>query len=122
MSFLNFSIRDGLRAIKRRLQTQVGKNNTCVLYTLTLLETIVKNGNRHVHQAVCDKEFIQALVVLIGPKYDPPQAVQEKVLGLIQVRPTPTVCLRDFRDYLQVIQQWLIDEVDFNFNPQELIT
>jgi hypothetical protein len=28
---------------------------------------------------------MQELVKLIGPKYDPPQALQERVLGLIQV-------------------------------------
>lgn len=30
------------------------------------------------------KEFVQELVKVISPKYDPPQVVQEKVLGLIQ--------------------------------------
>lgn len=34
---------------------------------------------------VANKEFIHELVKLIGPKYDPPSAVQEKVLSLIQV-------------------------------------
>lgn len=32
-----------------------------------------------------NKEFVQDLVKLIGPKNDPPTAVQEKVLSLIQV-------------------------------------
>lgn len=34
---------------------------------------------------VTQKDFVQELVKLIGPKNDPPTAVQEKVLSLIQV-------------------------------------
>lgn len=78
----------------------MGKQHKAVMYTLTLLETIVKNGQPHVHSQIMRKDFIQVrcvgsaliqcellqqLVVIIGPKYDPPQVVQEKVLGMIQV-------------------------------------
>lgn len=76
--------RDALRAIRKRLSTQMGKNNTAVMYTLTVLETCVKNCDRRFHQLVASKEFGGELVRLIGPKFDPPQVVQEKVLGLIQ--------------------------------------
>lgn len=34
---------------------------------------------------VSNKEFIQDLIKLIGPKNDPPAIVQEKVLNLIQI-------------------------------------
>jgi VHS domain len=47
--------------------------------TLTVLETCVKNCGKKFHLLVSSKEFIQELVKLIGPKYDPPTAVQEKV-------------------------------------------
>lgn len=53
--------------------------------TLTVLETCVKNCGKNFHVLVASKEFIQELVKLIGPKYDPPTAVQEKVLSLIQI-------------------------------------
>jgi hypothetical protein len=34
---------------------------------------------------VATKDFMGDLVKVIGPKYDPPQALQEKVLSSIQV-------------------------------------
>lgn len=80
-----FSPRDAVRAIRKRLQTQVGRNNQTVLYTLTVLETCVKNCDRRLLQLVMQREFCQELIKLIGPKNDPPQVVQERVLGLVQV-------------------------------------
>ncbi|RZF35387.1 hypothetical protein LSTR_LSTR009772 [Laodelphax striatellus] len=106
--------KDAIKALRKRLQQNVGKNYTVVMYTLTVLETCVKNCGKRFHVLVCSKEFIQELVKLIeptspswleslppslqsfsntlsarlpvekGPKYDPPTAVQEKVLSLIQ--------------------------------------
>ncbi|KAG8197534.1 hypothetical protein JTE90_007270 [Oedothorax gibbosus] len=76
--------KDAVKAIKKRLQQNTGKNYTVVLYTLTVLETCVKNCTRRFHLLVSQKDFIQELVKLIGPKNDPPTAVQEKVLSLIQ--------------------------------------
>lgn len=55
------------------------------MYTLTVLETCVKNCDSRFHHLIAQKEFVQELVKLIGPKFDPPQVVQEKVLSLIQV-------------------------------------
>ncbi|MCP9266021.1 Target of Myb protein 1 [Dirofilaria immitis] len=52
--------RDAMRAIRKRLHSQMSKNNAVVMYTLTVLET------------------------LLGPKFDAPQVIQEHVLGLIQ--------------------------------------
>ncbi|KAK9310254.1 hypothetical protein QLX08_000283 [Tetragonisca angustula] len=76
--------RDAIKAIKRRLNQAAGKNYTIVMYTLTVLETCVKNCGKRFHALACSREFVQELVKLIGPKNEPPAAVQEKVLSLIQ--------------------------------------
>ncbi|KAH6942196.1 hypothetical protein HPB50_001765 [Hyalomma asiaticum] len=76
--------KDAIRAIRKRLMQNAGKNYTVVMYTLTVLETCVKNCGRRFHLLVSQKDFIQDLVKMIGPKNDPPTAVQEKVLSLIQ--------------------------------------
>lgn len=78
--------RDAMKAIRKRLTQNAGKNYnyTIVMYTLTVLETCVKNCGKKFHLLVCSKDFVQELVKLIGPKNDPPTAVQEKVLSLIQ--------------------------------------
>ncbi|KAK2181661.1 hypothetical protein NP493_386g05025 [Ridgeia piscesae] len=75
--------KDGVRAIRRRLST-AGKNYTSVMYTLTVLETCVKNCGRRFHLHIVQKDFLQEMIKIIGPKNDPPQIVQEKVLSLIQ--------------------------------------
>ncbi|XP_067211897.1 TOM1-like protein 2 isoform X2 [Linepithema humile] len=76
--------KDAIKAIKRRLNQAAGKNYTIVMYTLTVLETCVKNCGKRFHTLACSREFVQDLVKLIGPKNEPPTAVQEKVLSLIQ--------------------------------------
>ncbi|XP_016966654.1 TOM1-like protein 2 isoform X2 [Drosophila biarmipes] len=77
--------RDAMRAIRKRLSQNAGKNNQVVMYTLTVLETCVKNCGKAFHVLVAQKDFINELVKLIGPKNDPPAAMQEKVLSLIQI-------------------------------------
>lgn len=77
--------RDAMRAIRKRLSQNAGKNNQVVMYTLTVLETCVKNCGKAFHMLVAQKDFINDLVKLIGPKNDPPAAMQEKVLSLIQI-------------------------------------
>ncbi|XP_031826427.1 TOM1-like protein 2 isoform X2 [Nomia melanderi] len=76
--------RDAIKAIKRKLNQAAGKNYTIVMYTLTVLETCVKNCGKRFHSLACSREFVHELVKLIGPKNEPPTAVQEKVLSLIQ--------------------------------------
>ncbi|PZC75732.1 hypothetical protein B5X24_HaOG205706 [Helicoverpa armigera] len=76
--------KDAIKAIRKRLTQSAGKNYTVVMYTLTVLETCVKNCGKSFHVLACNKEFISELVKLIGPKNDPPTVVQEKVLSLIQ--------------------------------------
>ena len=51
---------------------------------LQVLETCVKNCDKRFHALACSRDFVQELVKLIGPKNEPPTAVQEKVLNLIQ--------------------------------------
>ncbi|XP_076345326.1 TOM1-like protein 2 isoform X3 [Tachypleus tridentatus] len=76
--------KDAIKAVRKRLQQNAGKNYTVVMYTLTVLETCVKNCGKRLHLLVTQKDFIMDLVKLIGPKNDPPTVVQEKVLSLIQ--------------------------------------
>ncbi|XP_052688880.1 TOM1-like protein 2 isoform X2 [Crassostrea angulata] len=76
--------KDAARAIRKRLSQNMGKNHTAIMYTLTCLETCVKNCGRRFHIQLANKDFLSDLIKVIGPKYDPPQAVQEKVLSLIQ--------------------------------------
>jgi tRNA uridine 5-carbamoylmethylation protein Kti12 len=86
--FINYTEsggRDAIRAIRKRLQTHMGKNNGTVMYTLTVLETCVKNCDQRFKVLACQKEFINELVRLISAKFDAPQIVQERILGLIQV-------------------------------------
>ena len=76
--------KDAIKAVKKRLSQNMGKNHTAVMYTLTCLETCVKNCGKRFHVHVATKDFMGDLVKVIGPKYDPPQALQEKVLSSIQ--------------------------------------
>jgi hypothetical protein len=55
------------------------------MYTLTVLETCVKNCDIRFTTLICQKEFVAELVKLISAKHDAPLIVQERVLGLIQV-------------------------------------
>lgn len=76
--------KDSIKAFRKRLSQNMGKNHTAILYTLTCLESCVKNCGRRFHIQIANKDFLSDLVKVIGPKYDPPQALQEKVLSLIQ--------------------------------------
>jgi len=55
------------------------------MYTLTVLETCVKNCDERFTTLVCHKEFVADMIRLISVKYDAPQIVQERVLALVQV-------------------------------------
>lgn len=54
--------RDAIKAIRKRLTQSAGKNYTIVMYSLTVLESCVKNCGRGFHVMVCNKEFISELV------------------------------------------------------------
>ena len=45
----------------------------------------MKNCGKRFHVHVANKDFLGELIKIIGPKNDPPQVVQEKILSLIQV-------------------------------------
>ena len=45
----------------------------------------MKNCGKRFHVQIAQKDFLQELIKIIGPKNDPPTVVQEKILSLIQV-------------------------------------
>ncbi|XP_014243358.1 TOM1-like protein 2 isoform X2 [Cimex lectularius] len=105
--------KDAIKAIRKRLQTSVGKNYTTVMFTLTVLETCVKNCGRRFHVLVCNKEFVGELVKLIGPKNGPPMAVQEKVLSLIQAWVDAFHQQQDLNGVVQVYQELKAKGIEF---------
>lgn len=105
--------RDAMKALRRRLQQNAGKNNVIIMYTLTVLETCVKNCGRPFHLLVSNKEFIQELVKLIGPKNDPPAIVQEKVLSLIQIWADAFRKNPDLNGVVQVYQELKNKGIEF---------
>lgn len=74
---------DAAKAIKRRI---VGnKNFREIMLALTVLEACVKNCGHRFHILVASKEFIEGVLVRsILPKYNPPTALHDRVLSLIQ--------------------------------------
>ncbi|KAH8874760.1 TOM1-like protein 2 [Schistosoma japonicum] len=76
--------KEAIRAIKKRLVTSAGKDNVSIWYTLTLLETLVKNCGKRFHSHVANKEFLHAFLKLLSPKNDPPQHLQTKVLYMLK--------------------------------------
>lgn len=54
--------KDAIKAIRKRLTQNAGKNYTIVMYTLTVLETCVKNCGRRFHMLASSKDFVQELV------------------------------------------------------------
>lgn len=107
------SARDAMKAIRKRLTQNAGKNYSVIMYTLTVLETCVKNCGKAFHTLVANKEFIQELVKLIGPKNDPPTAVQEKVLNLIQIWADAFRSQPDLSGVVQVYQELKNKGIEF---------
>lgn len=105
--------RDAMKAIRKRLTQNAGKNYTVIMYTLTVLETCVKNCGKAFHMLVASKEFIQELVKLIGPKNDPPPIVQEKVLSLIQIWADAFRSQPDLSGVVQVYQELKNKGIEF---------
>ncbi|XP_044045953.1 target of Myb protein 1-like isoform X2 [Siniperca chuatsi] len=75
--------RDAIKAIKKRI---VGnKNFREIMLALTVLEACVKNCGHRFHVLVASQEFVEAVLVRsILPKYNPPTALHDRVLSLIQ--------------------------------------
>lgn len=80
---------------------------------MTVLETCVKNCGKKFHVLVATKEFIQELVKLIGPKYDPPTGVQEKVLSLIQLWAETFSSQPDLKGVVEVYQELKNKGIEF---------
>jgi hypothetical protein len=78
-----------------------------------VLETCVKNCGKNFHLLVANKDFIQELVKLIGPKYDPPTAVQEKVLTLIKVWAETFANQPDLKGVVEVYQELRNKGIEF---------
>ena len=76
--------RDAMKAIRKRITHNAGKNPRTVMLTLTVLEMCVKNCGHRFHLLSSQKDFIHELVKLIGPKNEPPVQLQERVLRLVQ--------------------------------------
>lgn len=75
--------RDAVKAIKKKI---VGnKNFREIMLALTVLETCVKNCGHRFHVLVASQEFVEGVLVRsILPKYNPPTALHDRVLSLIQ--------------------------------------
>lgn len=75
--------RDAVKAIKKRI---VGnKNFREIMLALTVLEACVKNCGHRLHVLVASQEFVEGVLVrAILPKYNPPTALHDRVLSLIQ--------------------------------------
>ncbi|XP_071477318.1 TOM1-like protein 2 isoform X2 [Diadema antillarum] len=74
--------KDAIKALKKRLFGN--KKWKEVMFSLTVLETCVKNCQHRFHVLVCKQEFCKELVKVIQPSQNPPTIVQEKILSLIQ--------------------------------------
>lgn len=51
--------KDAMKAIRKRLTQHAGRNFKVLMYTLTVLETCVKNCGRKFHVLVSQKDFLQ---------------------------------------------------------------
>ncbi|KAJ1350775.1 hypothetical protein KIN20_006653 [Parelaphostrongylus tenuis] len=105
--------KDAVRAIRRRLHTNMCKNNAIVMYTLTVLETCVKNCGHNFHVLVCSKDFVQDLVKLIGSKFDTPQIIHERILSLIQAWADAFRNQPDLQGVVQVYEELVTKGVTF---------
>ncbi|KAL4241141.1 TOM1-like protein 2 [Mactra antiquata] len=105
--------KDAVKAFRKRLNQNMGKNHTAVLYTLTCLESCVKNCGRRFHIQVANKDFLNDMVKVIGPKYDPPQALQEKVLSMIQTWADAFRGSPDLKDVEKIYQDLKAKGIEF---------
>ncbi|XP_060946868.1 target of Myb1 membrane trafficking protein-like isoform X2 [Limanda limanda] len=75
--------KDAVKALKKRI---IGnKNFREIMLALTVLEACVKNCGHRFHVLVSSQEFVEGVLVRsILPKYNPPTALHDRVLSLIQ--------------------------------------
>lgn len=77
--------KDAIKAIKKRLSAK--KDFKSLMYTLTLLESCMKNCGNRFHMIAANKDILGDLTKILSTKGIPnqiPQIVQEKILMLVQ--------------------------------------
>lgn len=84
-----FVLRQREKKVTEQLESQ-RFNDICtffILWTVTqVLEACVKNCGHRFHVLVASQEFVEGVLVRsILPKYNPPTALHDRVLSLIQV-------------------------------------
>lgn len=75
--------RDAVKAVKKRItgSKQFGE----IMLALTVLEACVKNCGHRFHVLVASQDFVEGVLVrCILPKYNPPTALHDRILSLIQ--------------------------------------
>ncbi|CAF4609116.1 unnamed protein product [Rotaria sp. Silwood1] len=79
------SAKEAMKVIRKRLQInplQQGWHTIGLI--LSLLEALTKNCGKIFHLQIAHKDFLKELKGVIGPKNNPPLAIQERVLSMIQ--------------------------------------
>lgn len=76
--------KEAMRAMRKKINIYSGKNWFVVMKLLKLIETCSNNCNKKFQILLANKEFLQELKSMIGPKLNPPLIIQEKVLWLIE--------------------------------------
>ncbi|XP_046855604.1 TOM1-like protein 2 [Xenia sp. Carnegie-2017] len=110
--------KDAIKAIRKRLSTP--KDFKVINFTLTVLETCVKNCNKRFHICVCNKDFLSEMTKLLQPKYNAPVVIQDKVLALIQ---TWADAFRGKPDLIAVVNVYeLLKSQGIQFPAQNLDT
>ena len=100
------SAKDAMKVVRKRLQTNPSTNgwrsigltltvgddrtkfqerNSTDLVVLQLLEALTKNCGKVFHLQIAQKDFLKDFRAVLNPKNAPPTAIQEQVLGMIQV-------------------------------------
>ena len=88
-----------------------------VLNYKKLLETCSNNCNKRFQVMLANKEFLQELKSMIGPKLQPPIIIQEKVLYLIQVNSLMPGPLENV--YFLIINTWNTYQINaFKLRPK----
>ncbi|CDW58682.1 target of myb protein 1 [Trichuris trichiura] len=105
--------RDAIRAIRKRLQQNMGKNHAIVSNTLVVLDTCVKNCGPRFYCVVAQKDFLHELVRLIGTKYDPPLSIQVKVLSMIRQWAEAFRGQPEYSDFCDVYDELVTKGVEF---------
>lgn len=103
-----------IRAIKRRIVSEINKDTTVILYSLTLLETCVKNCGYRFHLVVCSKDFLQEFEKIIvnnlnvQNRIEVPVVILNRILYLIQTWFDSFKGQPDFRE-IEIIYMYLIE-------------